>query len=153
MTYITFSFDTEDYVNSVGADDILRISALLKKHNINPTIINCSSLKPLDVETIKANLNGIKHIFTLEDGVKHGGLYSQILEDFKDEVKVDGYGYPDKFIEHGSIKELEALCKLDAESIANDILNTLKQVDSNESTFIYTCILKLFHMVHITIML
>lgn len=34
MTYITFSFDTEDYVNSVGADDILRISALLKKHNI-----------------------------------------------------------------------------------------------------------------------
>ena len=104
----------------------LEVSEILKKHNINPTIINCSSLKPLDVETIKANLNGIKHIFTLEDGVKHGGLYSQILEDFKDDVKIDGYGYPDKFIEHGSIKELEALCKLDAESIANDILNTLK---------------------------
>ncbi len=34
MTYITFSFDTEDYVNSVGADDILRIAKLLKSHGI-----------------------------------------------------------------------------------------------------------------------
>lgn len=34
MTYITFSFDTEDYVNAVGADDILRIAKLLKSHNI-----------------------------------------------------------------------------------------------------------------------
>ncbi len=34
MTYITFSFDTEDFVNPVGADDILRIAQLLKKHNI-----------------------------------------------------------------------------------------------------------------------
>jgi peptidoglycan/xylan/chitin deacetylase (PgdA/CDA1 family) len=34
MTYVTFSFDTEDYVNSVGADDVLRIAKLLKSHGI-----------------------------------------------------------------------------------------------------------------------
>ena len=31
------------------------------------------------------------------------------------------YAYPDKFIKHGSIKEIEKKYKLDVESIYNDI--------------------------------
>lgn len=41
--------------------------------------------------------------------------------DLKD-VKVKSFGYDDCFVKHGSIKEIEKKCGLDADSVVENIL-------------------------------
>ena len=64
-----------------------------------------------------------KRVITVEDGVIEGGLGSAVLEFFADngynDIDVRRVGIPDKFVEHGKVKELYKICGMDAESIAN----------------------------------
>lgn len=74
-------------------------------------IINARFLKPLDKETILKSIEKTKNVITIEDGTVEGGLSTKIKElitenEIKD-IKLKCYAYPDKFIEHGSVKELE----------------------------------------------
>lgn len=76
--------------------------------------------KPLDTELLDQVFDQYKTIITFEDGVISGGFGSSINlyaqeKNFKE--KVICKGYPDEFIHHGSITELEKLIGLDEESI------------------------------------
>ena len=79
--------------------------------NKNVEIINARFLKPLDEETIRKSVEKTKNVITIEDGTKINGLSTAIKEliiDNKlDNIKVETYAYPDKFIEHGTVEELE----------------------------------------------
>lgn len=74
-------------------------------------IINARFLKPLDEETIKKSIEKTKNVITIEDGTKINGLSTAIKELIIDNklenIKVETYAYPDKFIEHGTVEELE----------------------------------------------
>lgn len=64
----------------------------------------------------------------MENGVISGGLGSAVLEYFADHGKsprVVRLGLPDAFIEHGSIDDLNHLCGIDTEGIAESILKLL----------------------------
>ena len=79
----------------------------------NAEVINTRFLKPLDVETIKSSIQKTKKVITIEDGTKIGGLATSIKELIIDE-KIEGvdfkaYAYPDEFIRHGGVEELEKL--------------------------------------------
>ena len=104
----------------------LKIAKELEKENINAEVINARFLKPLDNITIKKSIEKNRNIVTIEDGTIINGLGTAIKELIIDEeienVNIKSYAYPDKFIEHGSVDELEKLYKLDVESIKNDIL-------------------------------
>lgn len=104
----------------------LRVKEDLQAQGLNPIVLNMSFLKPLDIESIKKHLDGVEHIFTIEDGAIEGGLYTEMLEHFTDTIKIKGYAYPQAFIQHGSITELEQKYHLDHKSIAEDILKTIK---------------------------
>ena len=94
-------------------------------------VINARFLKPLDKETIKESITKTKNVITIEDGTIINGLGTAIKELIVDEklenINLKTYAYPDKFIEHGSVDELEKRYKLDEETIVKDFLNHYKQ--------------------------
>lgn len=81
--------------------------------------------KPLDKDLLDNIFNQYKTIVTFEDGVLNGGFGDAILEyaqekEFKG--KIIRKGYPDEFIPHASIEELEKEIGLDETSVLNLLL-------------------------------
>ena len=78
-------------------------------------------LKPIDEDILHEVSKNFKKVVTVEDGVVTGGLGSAVLEFFADngyEVEVKRVGIPNKFVMHGTVAELQRICKMDAQSIA-----------------------------------
>lgn len=81
-------------------------------------------LKPLDEELLREVGERFERIVTVEDGVREGGMGSAVLEWLADHgyhPQVTRLGLPDQFVEHGSVKQLQALCRIDCASIAEAI--------------------------------
>ena len=77
-------------------------------------------LKPLDEEMLHEIGKNFFRIVTIEDGVLKGGMGSAILEFMADNrytPTVRRIGLPDKFVEHGPVKDLHRLCGMDEEGI------------------------------------
>ena len=76
-------------------------------------VINARFLKPLDEKTIKSSIEKTKNVITIEDGTKINGLATAVKELIIDNnlqnIKVTTCAYPDEFIQHGSVEELEKL--------------------------------------------
>ena len=101
----------------------VEVSKILQEKGIETEVINSRFLKPLDKEGILNSIKKTKNCITIEDGVITGGLGTSIKELIVDEdlrdVKIKAFAYPDKFIEHGLVAELEKKYGMDAETIAN----------------------------------
>lgn len=106
---------------------------LLEKQNINPTVINARSCKPLD-ETMLAKLvsKANSKIITLEEGCLAGGFGSAVLEwaaayrlKHPEIKQADIYtlGIEDHFVEHGARNILLDLNNLSPEKVAEQIAN------------------------------
>lgn len=83
-------------------------------------------IKPLDIEAIKSIINSHVQIITIEDGVITGGFGEQIntiIATSKSNKSIINLGIPDSFVEHGTVFELQQLCKIDVKSITK-LLNT-----------------------------
>jgi len=103
----------------------MKIAKELEKENINADVINARFLKPLDIKTIKNSIAKTKKVITIEDGIIINGLATAIKELIIDEnlqnTKLECFAYPDKFIQHGSVQELEEIYCLDEKSIITKI--------------------------------
>ncbi len=81
-------------------------------------------LKPLDTSLLDEVCAKYDNIITIEDGVIRGG-FGWSVEDYIRQHKLNNnitcLGLPDKFIEHGSVSELQKLCGIDVESITETI--------------------------------
>lgn len=91
-----------------------------KDKNLSIAHYDLRFLKPLDEELLHEVGRNFKHIITVEDGSRKGGMGSAVLEFMADNgytPQVQRIGVPDSFIEHGSIKELYHLCGMDEEGI------------------------------------
>ena len=106
-------------------DKALEIQNRLNNKNIE--IINIRFLKPLDEKTITNSINKTKKVIILEDNTIIGGLSSSIKEliinNKLNNITIKSYAYPDKFIKHGTIKEIEKHYKIDIDTIIKDIKN------------------------------
>lgn len=90
-------------------------------------------LKPLDEELLYEVARKFKHIITIEDGVRCGGMGSAVLEWMSDHgyaPSIIRLGLPDTFIEQGTVAELHHLSGIDAKSInaAIDSVTTITTV-------------------------
>lgn len=106
---------------------IAEMKAHNEGHDITVAHYDMRFLKPLDTEILDEVGRKYKKIITVEDGVRNGGLGSAVTEYFNDRFGVDApevtrMGIPDEFVEHGTVAELRKITHLDAESIANNIL-------------------------------
>ena len=93
----------------------MKMAEKLEKDNVknNVQVINARFLKPLDRETIMQALKNANEAMTVEDGTIINGLATAVKElmveeDIRD-VALKAYAYPDKFIQHGSVEELEKM--------------------------------------------
>ena len=103
----------------------MKVANELEKDDINAEVINARFLKPLDESKITESISNTKFVITIEDGTEIGGLGSSIKELIinkkLEDVKIKCFAYPDEFIKHGSVSELEELYGLDYKNIANYI--------------------------------
>lgn len=117
----------------VGCGPILEEALLaekeLKKKNIYAEIINCHTIKPLDKATIIRSVKKTKHLITIEDHQKAGGLGSAIAELLAENYpsKMQIIGVNDSFGESGTPKELWDKYGLSCPNIVNAALKILKK--------------------------
>ncbi len=115
----------------------IEASGILKKEGIDAAVINARFVKPLDEALILDLAYKYGNIITVEEGCLAGGFGSAILELLERNgitgVHVKRIGIPDKFIEHGQIKELHHIYGLDAEGIAGEVPSFLKMQNGRVS--------------------
>ena len=103
-------------------NDVQDVIATMDK---KPAHYDMRFLKPLDENLLKEVAEKFKHIITIEDGVRNGGMGTAVMEWLNDNgytnISVKRMGIPDKFIEHGSIDELRAIIGLDNDTIKKTI--------------------------------
>ena len=113
----------------------MKIAEKLQKEDIKAAVINSRFLKPLDKEKIKEFVIKTKIVVTIEDGTIINGLATAVSEVITEngikDKKILNYAYPDKFIQHGSVAELEKIYGLNEEKIYHDILKELEKTNNN----------------------
>jgi 1-deoxy-D-xylulose-5-phosphate synthase len=95
-------------------------------HTLSVAHYDMRFLKPIDTDILDEVGKNFQKIVTIEDGVIKGGLGSAVLEYMADKgykPEVVRLGIPDKFIEHGTVAELRKIIGIDAESIAERLIN------------------------------
>ena len=83
-------------------------------------------IKPIDEALLHTIFKNYITIITIEDGTVKGGFGSEILEfasnnNYSNRVKI--LGIPDNFIEHGTVEELQQICKIDVTSLVSVFKN------------------------------
>lgn len=93
----------------------VKMAQKIEKENTNESveIINARFLKPLDKTTIQNSIKKTKNVITIEDGTEINGLGTAvkelIAENGLQNVKIETFAYPDKFVQHGKVEELEEM--------------------------------------------
>lgn len=107
--------------------DAALASAELLQPEIECSVVDIRSVKPLDEELILRLARLTRHVITIEDNVLAGGFGSSILELLSSErgIVIHRIGYPDEFIPQGPIPHLWDEYGLTPESIAQTIRQTV----------------------------
>jgi len=106
-------------------ESALKVGKELKKAGIEAEIINSRFLKPMDLKRIIESVNKTSRLVTMGDNVVTGGLASTLLL-LLSENKIRGFkhlavGWPDKFIEHGDVKQLFYRYGMDTASVTERV--------------------------------
>ena len=117
---------------SIGTTGNTAASAIeeARKSGINPMHIDMRFLKPFDEKVVLKAAEKCNRIITIEDGTVIGGLFSAVSEFVASRslnIKVEGLGIPDSFIEQGTVLELKAECGFDKAGILKAIMNEPSQ--------------------------
>ena len=106
------------------------VADLLDKEGIKAAVINPRWIKPLDTATLEFLARGTRLVCTLEDHAVAGGFGSAVAEHLSDSgitTPLVRIGWPDQFIEHGSVAILRAKYGLTPEAIAARIRSELSR--------------------------
>ncbi len=103
----------------------LEAADLLEKAGIKAAVINPRWIKPLDTGTLEFFARGTRLVCTLEDHAVTGGFGSAVAEHLSEAgitTPLVRVGWPDQFIEHGSVAILRKKYGMTAEATAERIL-------------------------------
>lgn len=120
--------DAEIWAAGAMVQKALEAAEILQKRNIEVSVVNISSISPIDTDTLYES--GLKYplIVSLEDNLTAGGIgegIAALLTNYS--AKVINIGWPDRFIEQGTCEELYKKYNMDAESIAERIVQELEK--------------------------
>lgn len=90
----------------------MQITEILEADGIKVDLFNARFIKPFDMsEEIIESIRKTRKVITIEDGIIDGGLATivkeKIIEKNLNDIKIKCFGYPDKFIKHGSVEQIE----------------------------------------------
>ncbi len=109
--------------------DALTAAEAAARENVSAEVIDLRFVKPLDEELLHDLGRRFRTVITVEDGTIEGGAGSAVTEFFEDHgyaMHVIRLGIPDRFIHHGTVAELKALCGYDAEGIRRTLLDAAR---------------------------
>jgi 1-deoxy-D-xylulose-5-phosphate synthase len=107
----------------------MEAARILKRSNIDPIIINCRFIKPMDESMLAKVAARVKTIVTIEENTVRGGFGSAVLEfcaGQRIQASVHCIGLPDSFVEHGARSTLHEKCGLDGAGLAQKIGSFVK---------------------------
>lgn len=104
------------------------VRSLLGKRGIAATVVNCSTVKPPDTNYLKS-IPKEACVFTMEEHMTNGGFGEYIAGVCRENgwnIPLHCFGVNDMFIQHGDHEHLMKDAGLDAESLTERILISLK---------------------------
>ena len=110
---------------------VINAQKKLKEDGISAAHYNMRFVKPIDEGLLHKIFKKFDRILTIEDGCLQGGFGSAILEFMAKNnysAKVKMLGIPDKFVSHGTQKELYAECFYDEDAIIKSTYKLLDKV-------------------------
>ncbi|GGD21127.1 1-deoxy-D-xylulose-5-phosphate synthase [Pontibacillus salipaludis] len=109
----------------------LKASEELKKQGVSVKVVNARFIKPMDEAMLHDLMKQSMPLLTIEEAVLKGGFGSGVLEFAEEEQYynqvIHRMGVPDRFIEHGSVKELYKEIGLTSENIVSTIKKILPE--------------------------
>ena len=106
----------------------LEAAASLEQMGISTAVINARWIKPLDTAMIEFFARGCEVVCTMEDHVLHNGFGCAVVERLSEQkiaTPVVRVGWPDRFIEHGSVPVLRAKHGITPAAAVEKILSVL----------------------------
>ena len=112
----------------------VRAAELLGKKGLEVGVIDCCSLKPLDTACLDRLIGAGVGLVTVEEGELIGGFGSEIarqcaLRGAPEPLAM--LGLENRFITHGSVKELLEECQLTPEQIAQRVETVIRNMGEN----------------------
>ncbi len=114
----------------------LPAAAELERHGISTAVVNARWIKPLDTATIEFFASGCDVLCTMEDHVLNNGFGSAVVDHLSDrgiKTPVVRIGWPDEFIEHGTVPILRQKHGLTVEATVQKILASLDVSDTPQT--------------------
>ncbi len=106
----------------------LEAAALLESQGIRAAVVNARWIKPLDTSTIEFFARGCEVICTVEDHALANGFGCAVIEHLSTQnitTPVVRIGWPDRFVEHGTVAALRAKHGITAAAAVEKILAAL----------------------------
>lgn len=102
----------------------------LEAQGFSVALINPRWIKPIDTGTLEFFARGVEVLCTLEDHVLHNGFGCAVMEHLHSQMihtPVVRIGWPDEFIEHGTIPILRQKHGLTADALVEKVLPLLRK--------------------------
>lgn len=106
----------------------LEAAASLEQMGISTAVINARWIKPLDTAMIEFFARGCEVVCTMEDHVLHNGFGCALIEHLSEQkitTPVVRVGWPDQFVEHGTVPVLRAKHGITPAAAIEKILSVL----------------------------
>lgn len=104
---------------------------LVKEKGYKCSIVNARFVKPIDEFAAKWAVDNHKLVVTMEENVLSGGFGEKIrayADSIDSKAELINVALEDNYVEHGNVEILKRELKIDALSIASEILQTMKKL-------------------------
>ncbi|WP_294783442.1 1-deoxy-D-xylulose-5-phosphate synthase [uncultured Eubacterium sp.] len=112
-------------------EEAVKVHELLHEQGYDCSLNNVRFVKPLDKEALRKAAEDHLLIVTMEENILRGGFgyaAAAYLSEADETVKVLHFGIDDQFVQHGTVSQLHARIGLDAESMADKIIETYQKL-------------------------
>ena len=112
-------------------EEAVKVHEILHERGYDCSLINVRFVKPLDQETLLKAAKEHLLIVTMEENVLRGGFgyaAAAFLSASNVNTKVLHFGIDDQFVQHGTVSQLHERIGLDAQSMAEKIIETYKTI-------------------------
>lgn len=127
---LTQGADAALFTYGPSTEEAFSAAQLLKEKGIEITVVNMTTVKPLDKKAVIDAAAGKKAVFTLEEHIATGGLGSavaEVLAELGNAPALHMMAVPEGGKQTGPYPELLAYYGLDAQSVANSIEKVLAE--------------------------
>jgi 1-deoxy-D-xylulose-5-phosphate synthase len=109
----------------------------LEAQGVSVALINPRWIKPIDTGTLEFFARSVEVVATIEDHVLHNGFGCAVMEHLHSQMihtPVVRIGWPDEFIEHGTIPILRKKHGITADALVEKVLPLLQKRSAPKST-------------------